>query len=54
MCSNHRLNIELGRHNNIVEERIFTFCYEQSSNEVINDEFHVIFLCKQFDHYKSI
>ena len=43
-CSNHRLNIEFGRHNNIVkEERICTFCYERSSIEVIDDEFHVFF-----------
>ena len=46
-CSDHKLNIEVGRHYNIPrEERICSFCLENSSISVIEDEFHVFFQCR--------
>ena len=54
-CSDHKLNIEVGRHYNILrEERICSFCLENSSISVIEDEFHVFFHCKKYDYYRTI
>ena len=47
-CSNHQLQIEVGRHNNIsIEKRLCKFCLTKGSN-VIEDEFHVLLVCDKY------
>ena len=48
--SSHKLAIEIGRHHNINRtDRICTFCFNQSNNLHLEDEFHVFFNCLRFD-----
>ena len=51
-CSNHMLEIEVGRHttNTITrDDRICKFCKTFKSTDVIEDEFHFMFVCPAFD-----
>ena len=48
--SSHKLAIEIGRHHDINRiDRICTFCFNQSNNLHLEDEFHVFFNCLRFD-----
>lgn len=48
-CSNHKLGIEIGRHNNIPrEERLCTTC-----NDSIDCEFHAFFICKKYKQIRD-
>ena len=48
-CSNHKLNIELGRYFNIEwEDQICWYCFINNDIYVIEDEFHAFFQCDQF------
>ena len=54
-CSDHNLNIEVGRHYNAPrEERLCTYCLETYGAEAIEDEYHVFFLCLRYDFYRKI
>ena len=54
-CSDHNLNIEVGRHYNAPrEERLCTYCLETFGAEAIEDEYHVFFLCHRYDFYRKI
>ena len=54
-CSDHKLNIEVGRHHNAPkEERICTYCLEKFAIVVIEDEFHVFLFCKRYEKFRKI
>ena len=47
-CSNHKFNVELGRHFNIERDNpICVYCYRQKDALVIEDEFHAFFVCEK-------
>lgn len=49
-CSSHKLNIEVGRHRGIARaNRICLYCFNQLKKLVIEDEYHVFFICPNFD-----
>ena len=50
LCCDDGLAIEIGRHHNINRtDRICTFCFNQSNDLHLEDEFHVFFNCLRFD-----
>ena len=51
-CSNHKLSIEIGRHRGIDRaDRICIYCFNQLNSYIVEDEYHVFFICSK---YKSI
>ena len=45
-CSNHSLQIEVGRHQGLSkEERLCIFCLETLGKCYVEDEFHMLFVC---------
>lgn len=49
-CSNHKLNIELGRHSNTPQnERLCIFCLNHNNVAVIDCEYHAFFQCPKFN-----
>ena len=51
-CSNHKLQIEIGRHKNIETiDRICKFCSNQST-KVIEDEFHFMCVCPLYAEFR--
>lgn len=54
-CSNHNLNIEVGRHHNVPrEERLCTFCLEKADIEIVEDEIHVFLHCERYKKYREL
>lgn len=52
--SNHRLNIELGRYNNVIKEnRICNFCQQLNAN-IIDCEYHAFFKCVKYDTVRQM
>ena len=48
--SNHRLNIELERYNNVPKEtRICCFCQQSNNANIIDCEYHAFFNCVKYD-----
>jgi len=48
--SNHRLNIELGRYNNVPKEnRICHFCQQSNNANIIDCEYHAFFKCVKYN-----
>ena len=48
--SNHRLNIELGRYNNVLKEnRMCNICQQLNNTNVIDFEYHGFFKCVKYD-----
>ena len=48
-CSNHKLNIELGRRNGLErKDRICSFCFWKGSQFIIEDEYHAFFICPKY------
>ena len=51
-CSRHKLSIEIGRHRGIDRaDRICINCFNQLNSYIVEDEYHVFFICSK---YKSI
>ena len=54
-CSDHKLNIEVGRHHNAPRvERICTYFLKKIAIDVIENEFHVFIFCKLYEKFKNI
>ena len=54
-CSNHKLNIEIGRHFNVNrEDRVCLHCFLQKDILVIEDEYHAFFICEKFEEIRHI
>ena len=48
-CCSNRLNIEIGRHYNIDrEDRIGLYCFLSDDFLLVEDEYHVFFICHRF------
>ena len=48
-CSSHKLKIETGRHHNIDRENRFCqFCETTEHLFVVEDEYHVFFICPRY------
>ena len=53
-CSNHNYAIEIGRHNNIPRsERLCNHCLERLNTHVVEDEYHVMFICPRYDEPRN-
>lgn len=53
-CSNHNLNIEMGRHAGIQREfRTCSYCLRHDNLYCIEDEFHAFFECKLYDDIRQ-
>ena len=53
-CSSYKLNIELGRHRGIARvDRICLFCFNNLSRIVVEDEYHVFFICAKFNNLRD-
>ena len=53
-CSNHKFLIETGRHLGITrEQRICQFCLTNLNAQCIEDEFHVFFICNEFQQQRQ-
>jgi len=53
--SNHRLNIELGRYNNVLKEnRICNVCQQLNNTNVIDCEYHAFFKCAKYDTVRQM
>ena len=53
-CSSHKLNIELGRHRGIARvDRICLFCFNNLNKIVVEDEYHVCFICAKFNNLRD-
>jgi len=53
-CSNHKLNIELGRHFNVQREnRTCLFCLTRFDVHVLENEFHAFFECPQYTDIRT-
>ncbi len=54
-CSNHKLSIEVGRHDGIQRAlRICPYCLIRTNQEVLEDEYHAFFHCKLYDDIRLI
>ncbi len=52
--SSHKLEIEMGRHNNIArEDRLCKFCARYNI-VAIEDEFHVLFVCAAYEEHRNL
>jgi len=52
--SNHKLNIELGRHSGILKEnRICSYCLQNLNTLVIDCELHAFFKCHKYDDVRN-
>ena len=48
-CSSHKLSIEYGRHFKVNrEERICIFCLSEKYIAIVEDVFHVFFICEKY------
>ena len=53
-CFNHKLAIELGRHNNIaVEQRTCNYCLTVFNTSVVDCEFHAFFHCHKYTQIRQ-
>ena len=53
-CSNYKFTIETGRHQNIPrEERICTFCFNESNTRIIDNEYHAFFHCEKYAQQRN-
>lgn len=53
--SNHRLNIELGRYNNVIKEnRICNFCQQLNNANIIDCEYHAFLKCVKYDTVRQM
>ena len=53
-CSNHKLNIELGRHYNVQrDDRICLHCFTHLNVQVIENECHAFFECPQYEGIRT-
>ena len=53
-CSNHALNIEVGRHAGIPREyRSCSYCLRNNSAYYIEDKFHAFFQCSMYDDIRQ-
>ena len=53
-CSNHSLQIEVGRHKGLSkEERLCTFCLETLGKFYAEDEFHMLFVCYLYSELRE-
>ena len=48
-CSSHKLSIEIGRHRGIDRaDRICIYCFNQLNSYIVEDEYHVFFICSKY------
>jgi hypothetical protein len=53
-CSSHKFRIETGRHNKVLREnRNCIHCLTSVSTSIIEDEFHVFFICPKFNEIRN-
>ena len=53
--SNHRLNIELGRYNNVLKEnRMCNVCQQLNNTHVIDCEYHAFYKCVKYDTVRQM
>ena len=48
--SNHKLEIEFGRHKNVPREQRIRKCCKKSA---VEDEFHFVFECEKYEHLRN-
>ena len=52
-CANHKLEIEIGRHNKIEKnERLCKYCKIVKNVKIIEDEFHFVCECEQYNELR--